>query len=137
VSPRSAAIIVAACLLHGCSEDSTPAGKSAAVPAAVATAAAPGLDDGNRVFEHWCLPCHAAGPGHPGTNRLAERLGTENSVLLDRENLNEAYVQTVVRNGFQMMPPFRPTEISDRELEALATFVVSGGGRRTAQGAKL
>ena len=58
-------------------------------------------------------------------------------MLLDRENLNEAYVQTVVRNGFQMMPPFRPTEISDRELEALATFVVSGGGRRTAQGAKL
>ena len=58
-------------------------------------------------------------------------------MLLDRENLNEAYVQTVVRNGFQMMPPFRPTEISDRELEALATFVVSGGGRRTAQVAKL
>ena len=137
MSPRSVAILVAASLLHGCSEDSTPAGKPVAAPAAVATAAAPVPVDGKRVFEHWCLPCHAAGPGHPGTNRLAERLGTENSVLLDRENLNEAYVQTVVRNGFQMMPPFRPTEISDRELEALAAFVVSGGGRRSGQEKKL
>lgn len=130
---------MAACMLHGCGEKSAPQEKSAAAPIAAPPAVATvlSLDDGRRVFEHWCLPCHAAGPGHPGTNRLAERLGTENSVLLDRENLNEVYVQTVVRNGFQMMPPFRPTELSDQEVEAVAAYVATGGGRRTAQGAKL
>jgi len=137
VSRPGIALLVAAGLVHGCGEDSTPAGKPAAAPVAVTAASAPGHADGQKVFEHWCLPCHAEGPGHPGTNRLAERLGVENSVLLDRENLNEVYIQTVVRNGFQMMPPFRPTELSDREVEAVAVYVVSGGGRKSAQGEKL
>jgi cytochrome c5 len=137
MSLRSAAILVAVCVLPGCGEKPASQEKSAAASsfAPPAVAAAPGLDDGRRVFEHWCLPCHAAGPGHPGTNRLAERLGPETAVLLERDNLNDAYVEAVVRNGFQMMPPFRATEISDDELKAVGRYVATGGGRRNAPGA--
>jgi cytochrome c5 len=133
VSVRILTVIACACLLHGCGEKSPPHDKAATSRVAPPVAAV-SLDDGRRVFEHWCLPCHAAGSGHPGTNRLAERLGPESAVLLERDNLNEVYVETVVRNGFQMMPPFRTTEISDDELKSVSRYVATGGGRRVAQG---
>ena len=103
-------------------------GASATTPAAVTemTAAAP-VKSGKELFNYWCLPCHGAGPGHAGTQRLARRLGADQSVLLQRHNLPAEYVQHVVRNGFQMMPPFRYTEISDQELQAIAAYVSKHG----------
>jgi mono/diheme cytochrome c family protein len=61
---------------------------------------------------------------------LAARLGKEKSVLLERTDIADAYVKTVVRYGFRMMPPFKTTEISDADLDALAAYVASGGGKR-------
>lgn len=84
------------------------------------------LDKGPAIFNHWCRPCHDAGPGHPGTMALTQRLGEEQSVLLERDNLTVDYVKYVVRNGLQMMPPLKPTEISDADLEFLASFVAPG-----------
>ena len=112
-------------LLAGCSDQDAAQPVLPPRNAQVDTAAVPPAMDGRMVFEHWCLPCHAAGPGHPGTNRLAERLGAERSVILERGNLGEEYIKVVVRNGFQMMPPFRETEISDSELAAVAAYVAS------------
>lgn len=88
------------------------------------------LEKGGEVFEKWCAPCHAAGPGHAGTMALAVRLGRDKSVLLERSDLVDAYVRVIVRMGFRMMPPFKETEISEAELEAVAAFVASGGGKR-------
>jgi mono/diheme cytochrome c family protein len=85
---------------------------------------------GGQAYEKWCAPCHAAGGGHAGTMALAARLGKEKSVLLERTDILDLYVKTVVRYGFQMMPPFKETEISNAELEALAAYVASGGGKR-------
>lgn len=115
-------VVVAATILYGCTDD----GEST-TPASVQSAQ--NLPIGAQVYERWCLPCHAAGPGHPGTNRLAERLGVENSVILERSGLTADYVKVIVRNGFQMMPPFRITEISERELDAVAAYVASNGGQ--------
>ena len=84
---------------------------------------------GKRLFDFWCLPCHEAGSGHAGTQAIGRRLGFDQSVLLQRSGLTPAYVQTIVRNGFQMMPPFRPTEITDTELQLLAEYVATGGHR--------
>jgi mono/diheme cytochrome c family protein len=55
---------------------------------------------GSAVFQDWCAPCHAPGPRHPGTQAL-EALYT----------------------GVSVMPPFRKTEISDADLEALAAYL--------------
>jgi cytochrome c5 len=130
---RLLALIVAA-IVAACSDDETPATQDpttqddaqAAASQSVAAASDPAV--GQTVFEHWCLPCHAPGGGHPGTNRLAERLSVENSVILERSGLTVDYVKAVVRNGFQMMPPFRITEVSEQELDAVANYVASHGG---------
>jgi mono/diheme cytochrome c family protein len=82
--------------------------------------------DGEAIFVEYCGGCHDAGEGHPGTMRLAVRLGSENAVLRQRSDLSPEYVKIIIRNGFEMMPAFRPTEIPDTELDALAAYVSVG-----------
>lgn len=96
----------------------------AAAPASAAQA------DGAALYARHCEMCHAPGDGHPGTMRLHARAGAEAAVLLERRDLVPGYVAEVVRRGFQMMPPFRPTEITDDELERLAGWVAAGGKAR-------
>lgn len=79
---------------------------------------------GQKVYERWCAPCHAAGPGHPGTQSLQVKYGGKTpAVLLERTDLTSASVAFFVRHGVLSMPPFRKTEITDTELVALADFV--------------
>lgn len=86
-----------------------------------ATAAAA---SGQVVYEKWCAPCHAAGPGHPGTQSLQLKYaGKTPAVLLDRTDLTAQMVSVFVRQGVLMMAPFRKTEISDTELAALSAYV--------------
>ena len=92
-----------------------------AVQAAAPAAAAP---SGEAVYTHWCAPCHAAGPGHPGTDSLQLKYGGKMpAVLIERTNLTPQVVSTFVRQGVLLMAPFRKTEITDAELAALAAFV--------------
>ena len=81
--------------------------------------------NGEAVYNHWCAPCHAAGPGHPGTQGLQIKYrGTDiNPVLVDRTDLTPEVVKTFVRQGILSMAPFRKTEITDAELDALAAFL--------------
>lgn len=79
---------------------------------------------GKAVFDHWCAPCHAPGPGHPGTQSLEFRYrGEVPAELEQRENLTPEYVKAIVRQGILMMAPFRKTEITDAELEDLAAYL--------------
>jgi len=79
---------------------------------------------GQAVYEKWCAPCHAPGPGHPGTQSLELKYnGKTPAVLLDRTDLTPQVVATFVRQGVLLMAPFRKTEINDAELTALSTFV--------------
>ena len=86
-------------------------------------------ENGEMLYVRHCAHCHDAGEGHPGTMRLARRLGAARAVLLERDDLPAVYVTQVVRQGLQMMPPFRASEIDDAELAALAAFVAAAGGR--------
>lgn len=79
---------------------------------------------GRDVYGEYCADCHDGGQGRPGTMQLAARSGAERSILLSRTDLSPEFVISTVRNGLQMMPPFRPTEITDSELVALAQYVV-------------
>lgn len=79
---------------------------------------------GKRVFDQWCASCHAAGPRMPGTASLAAKYGDSMPAALEeRDNLSPALVQHFVRNGVLMMPPFRKTEITDAELDALGIYL--------------
>jgi mono/diheme cytochrome c family protein len=81
--------------------------------------------NGEAVYNHWCAPCHAAGPGHPGTQglQIKYRDTNTNPVLVDRTDLTPEVVKTFVRQGVLSMAPFRKTEITDAELDALAAFL--------------
>ncbi len=119
---RGVVLLSALFLLAGCGDDqSAGAGKAGQVTEP--TGAMAGTHDGKALFELYCIACHGAGPGHPGTMRLQERLGEQQAVLLNRDELPPDYIKTVVREGFKLMPPFRPTEITDRQLDALASYI--------------
>jgi mono/diheme cytochrome c family protein len=91
----------------------------AAEPAAKAPA-----PSGEAVYEHWCAPCHAPGPGHPGTQSLQLKYGGKTpAVLLERTDLSAQAVGVFVRQGVLLMAPFRKTEISDADLAALTAYV--------------
>ena len=79
---------------------------------------------GNAVFQHWCAPCHAAGPRHPGTSALAVLYkGAKPAPLEERTDLDPGITRAFVRTGVSIMPPFRKTEISDADLDALAAYL--------------
>lgn len=116
---RAAALFAAAAALGA-------AGFSlAAIEGAAGQDASPDLPRGHAVYEHWCAPCHAPGPGHPGTQSLAFKYdGERPAVLEEREDLTPDTVKLFVRQGVLLMTPFRKTEITDAELDALAAYLV-------------
>ena len=80
--------------------------------------------DGRRLFAVKCEMCHATGPLHPGTMSLASRFNPENRVLgMRRGGTPSEYVKQVVRRGLVEMPPISPLEVTDLELDAIATFL--------------
>lgn len=105
---------------------------AAGVAAAPASAAAPppappATPSGEAVYLRWCVHCHAAGRGNPGTESLQVKYGGRlPAVLLERTDLTPALVAQFVRQGVLSMPPFRKTEITDGELAALAAYVARG-----------
>ena len=124
---RATIVLLLGLLLMACSEDKT-GDQSVQESAAVADSVRGGpveAPDGEAIFNANCLPCHAAGPGHPGTMRLAVRLGEDKAVLTERSDLSADYVKVIVRQGILLMPPFRPSEITDSELNALASYLAA------------
>jgi mono/diheme cytochrome c family protein len=79
---------------------------------------------GDAVFQNWCAPCHAPGPRHPGTQALeALYKGAKPAPLEQRTDLVPELTRSFVRTGVSVMPPFRKTEISDADLDALAAYL--------------
>ena len=79
---------------------------------------------GQQVYQKWCSPCHAPGANMPGTAALEFHYkGSKPAVLEERTDLTPAMVKSFVRNGVYVMPRFRKTEISDTELDAVATYL--------------
>jgi mono/diheme cytochrome c family protein len=78
---------------------------------------------GKRVFERHCAECHAEGFGHPGTQRLGWNRGEKYAVLERRKDLSAEYIKLIVRRGLLEMPPFRPSEITDADLNGLVDYL--------------
>jgi len=97
---------------------------------ALGTAAQAAAPSGEAVYTHWCAPCHAPGPGHPGTESLQVKYrGNPAAVLLERTDLTPQVVSTFVRQGVLLMAPFRKTEITDAELAVLSAYVAGNAGK--------
>ncbi|QGN54030.1 cytochrome c [Novosphingobium sp. Gsoil 351] len=93
-----------------------------AVLGACTRAPSPEQPDGAENYALKCAGCHDPGPGHPGT-MLLEQLGRPVPALIGRKDLELGYLRSVVRQGLVEMPPFRPTELSDDQIEGIYKFV--------------
>jgi mono/diheme cytochrome c family protein len=83
------------------------------------------LERGAAVFSNWCSACHSRGPQNaPGTTSLQHKYqGSVPAALEDRVDLTPDLVKFFVRNGVAMMAPFRKTEVSDADLDALTVYL--------------
>jgi len=85
--------------------------------------------DGKALYEHNCGACHLA--NGMGANLLTKQrmmLGEppEKGLLVNRDDLTAAYVETVVRNGKMAMPPLSRVEVTDAELASIALYLAKG-----------
>jgi mono/diheme cytochrome c family protein len=84
-------------------------------------------EKGAAVFNNWCSACHShdtARNNAPGTRSLEFKYhGEIPAALEDRNDLSVELVKHFVRNGVATMPFFRPTEISNEDLDALAAYL--------------
>jgi len=60
----------------------------------------------------------------PGTAALAVKYKSAKPAELERRtDLTPEFVSTFVRKGVGIMPPFRPTELSNDDLKALGAYL--------------
>ncbi len=98
----------------------------------------PLIQRGKAVFDARCGACHGPiakdmRPGMPpmaGTQALKAKYKGEKPELLEqRTDLKPEIVRNFVRRGSGFMPAFRPTELPDQDLAAVAAYL-SRGKRR-------
>ena len=85
---------------------------------------------GRVLFERNCAACHGAGPGDdgspmlPGTAALERKYrGQVPGALELRSGLGPEVISVFVRQGIGAMPPFRKSELSDAQIEAIAAYL--------------
>jgi cytochrome c5 len=105
------------------------------------------IEKGHAVFARWCEGCHARGtpvqsnpaPGNyslvgrvwAGTYALQQRYGGRlPAALEDRTDLSPEFIRSTVRNGLNIMPGTRKTEVSDDELDALIAYLTRNNDAR-------
>ena len=81
------------------------------------------VERGRIVYDNWCAICHALGEG--ATRILEERYqGALPAVVDERTNLTEELITARVRTWVApQMPPFRQSEVSDADLEAVIAYL--------------
>ena len=80
--------------------------------------------DGEKIYDDWCMICHAPTHNMPGSDRIREVYGEDRVDLKNSPFVNEQTIRILVREGRGMMPPFRRTEISNAELDELVAFLI-------------
>jgi mono/diheme cytochrome c family protein len=83
--------------------------------------AAEQTSSGAALYRHECVPCHA--PGANASRMLAKRLGKENALLTERNDLDPDYIRTVVRRGINSMMPLSRVQVTDDQLDAIVRFL--------------
>ena len=77
---------------------------------------------GEKLFTEKCGMCHGDAMGM-GTGLLGRRLPAEQALLENREDLQVAFIQNVVRAGFGVMFPMSRGEVSDQQLQAISAYL--------------
>ncbi len=84
--------------------------------------------EGQALFSNHCGACHLA--AGMGTNLIGARQAaagqTPVALLADRKDLTADYVRAVVRSGKGSMPRQTRVDVTDAELDRIATFLGKG-----------
>jgi mono/diheme cytochrome c family protein len=87
---------------------------------------------GRVIFERQCAPCHGTGRGDdgapmlPGTAALARKYGGDLPAELElRSDLSAQVLRQFVRRGSGAMPMFRPSELTDADIAAIADYLAT------------
>ena len=95
---------------------------------------------GQTKFEHSCAPCHGDGVGDdgramlPGTDALRIKYqGALPALIEKRADLNVDAIRTFVRRGTWSMPPVRPTEITEGDIQDIAAYLRQSSGAANAR----
>jgi (+)-pinoresinol hydroxylase len=85
---------------------------------------------GKALFASRCAACHGADRSDmgramlPGTDALRIKYKGQLPALLEqRTDLTPEVIRTFVRRGTWSMPPFRKSEISDAEIQAVSAYI--------------
>lgn len=111
-------------VLGACAGDARPVADAKAETGAPVSNATFGLgskNEGERLFGQECAFCHVGKA--IGTMMLSRRLGKDQAELHKRTDLDPDFVKAVVRNGLVNMPPFSRVEVTDEELDKIATWL--------------
>jgi len=84
--------------------------------------------DGPALFKEKCGMCHQG--GGMAMIILGRRLPTEQVPLENRSDLQAAFIETVVRNGFGVMYPISQGEVSKQQLASIAGYLVKKQGAK-------
>ena len=76
---------------------------------------------GEALFAEKCGMCHRS--GGMGTGILERRMDNELALLENRNDLQKVFIENVVRNGFITMFPISRAEVSDEQLDQIATYL--------------
>jgi mono/diheme cytochrome c family protein len=86
--------------------------------------APPGSSRGYLEYQNSCSVCHGPMPERPGTRALAAKYRDSLPAILEqRTDLKPEFIRTIVRNGISLMPPFRKTEVTDEQLDAIVAYL--------------
>jgi mono/diheme cytochrome c family protein len=82
--------------------------------------------NGEALYSNRCGSCHLA--GGMGTNLLTKQMlqsgrPPQEGLLTNRKDLTAVYVKSVVRGGKVAMPRISRVEVTDAELEAIASYL--------------
>lgn len=92
----------------------------------ISRAATP-LEKGQHLFDYYCSSCHGIGHDHPATLALNKRYGDEKpGALMLRNDVPPNLTKYYVRTGASVMPFFRKADISDADLDAIASYLARG-----------
>lgn len=87
------------------------------------------IERGEDVYQYWCNTCHGPEVIKPGTAALTIKYeGSVPAALAQRTDMVPAFIELMVRQGIAMMPFFRPTEVSNADLEALTAYLTRNSG---------
>ncbi|MBS0367044.1 MAG: cytochrome c [Proteobacteria bacterium] len=89
-----------------------------------AIAVSPDTPRGYVEYQNSCSVCHGPMPERPGTRALAAKYkGSLPAMLEDRTDMQPEFIRYIVRNGISVMPPFRKTEVTDAQLDAIVAYL--------------